>query len=383
MTLIRTAGLRVLYVISGLDTGGAEMMLYKLVKATEFAVTSKILVVKGRGALTEKFNALGIEIEYLGLDRATFPRPQVIRRILYMCRQFEPNVVQGWMYHGNCVAWLIKLLVCRQSKLIWNIRQTLYDLDHEKWMTRYVIRLSRWLSSSAEKIIYNSELSARQHEAVGYPCRSSVQIPNGFDLNRFKPDSRARGSIEEEFSLNPGAPLIVHVARYHPMKDHRTMLRAIKIISESLPDVRFLFVGNGVTDENKDLLSFVDDLEVVNSLILAGERSDLPRLMAAADLIVVSSAWGEGFPNVIGEAMACGTPCVVTDIGSSSLIVGKTGKVVPPRNPAALASAITELLLDDVLLKGCGVAARARVRDAYSIDKISQTYLDLYRGISS
>ncbi|MEL0099438.1 MAG: glycosyltransferase, partial [Opitutae bacterium] len=100
-------------------------------------------------------------------------------------------------------------------------------------------------------------------------------------------------------------------------------------------------------------------------------------------LIVVSSAWGEGFPNVIGEAMACGTPCVVTDIGSSSLIVGKTGKVVPPRNPAALASAITELLLDDVLLKGCGVAARARVRDAYSIDKISQTYLDLYRGISS
>lgn len=383
MKLISTTRLRVLFVISGVDTGGAEMMLFKLLEASKLAIHSKIIVVKGRGALTEKFNELGVDIEYLDLGRSAFQSPREVLRILSLCRQFEPSVIQGWMYHGNCVAWLIKFLVCRQAKLVWNIRQTLYCLDQEKWMTRQVIRLSRWISSSPAKIIYNSELSASQHEAIGYPSKSSVQISNGFDLNRFKPDNHARGSINDEFCLEEGAPLIVHAARYHPMKDHQTMLHAVKRILESHCEVRFLFIGNGVTLENLVLRSFVKDLELGNNLIFAGERSDLPRVMAAADLVVLSSAWGEGFPNVIGEAMACGTPCVVTDIGNSRLIVGPTGKVVPPRDSAALASAVTELLSDGVLIRDFGIAARARIRNLYAINKISQSYVDLYRRVIS
>jgi len=358
------------------------MMLYKLLQATTSDLQSKIVVLMNRGALSKKFDELEVEIEYLGLRRGIFLNPLIMFRMLSASRRFSPDVIQGWMYHGNISVWLIARVACRKAKLIWNIRQTLYDLDREKLTTRWLIRLSRWFSSAPVKIIYNSELSAHQHESIGYPHDSRVLIPNGFDLGRFKPDNLARESINQEFGLDPGAPLVVHTARYHPMKDHRTMLLAVKRVSESLAAARFLLVGHRVTDENQELKSLCQNLGLSNAVILGGERSDLPRLMAAADVAVLSSAWGEGFPNVIGEAMACCTPCVVTDVGDSSLIVGDCGKVVPSQDPGALATAIIELLSDKRLLKDLGTKARARIQEFYSIEKISRSYLDLYQGVS-
>lgn len=370
---------RILHVITGLGTGGAEMMLVKLLGAMPSTVTSKVVVLVGHGSLSEKVEHLGVEVEYLGIRRGRWPNLGAISRILAITKSFGPNVIQGWMYHGNIAAWFISCSACRRAKLIWNIRQTLYDVKLEKSMTRWLIRLSRRLSSRPIKIIYNSQLSAIQHEALGYPYLSRVLIPNGFDCNKFKTEPSVPASVRDELGLPPNVRLVIHVARYHPMKDHRTLLMAAKTVSQRFPTARFLLVGLGVTDENEDLKSLCYDLGVRNTVNLLGERFDLPRLMSAADLVVLSSAWGEGFPNVIGEAMACGKPCVVTDVGDSASVLGDCGCVVPPKDPHALADAIGRMLADDRLLQDLGAKARRRVQDLYSIEQVSKSYLDLYR----
>ena len=355
-------------------------MLYKLLESTVTAIDSKVVVLMGRGALSVKVEYLGVDVEYLGVGQGRLPNPGTVLRMISMSRRFAPDVIQGWMYHGNLSACLISQWACRKAKLIWNIRQTLYDLNCERQLTRWLIRLSRRLSSVPAKIIYNSELSACQHEAIGYPHQSRVVIPNGFDLKGFRPDTPARESVDNEFDLASSALLVVHAARYHPMKDHRTLLIAAKWVADNLPEARFLLVGRGVTNENEDLKSLCQDLGLRNTAIFAGERFDLPRLMAAADVVVLSSAWGEGFPNVVGEAMACGTPCVVTDVGDSACVVGECGRVVAPRDPEALAKATVELLSNSGLLNDLGGKARRRIQECYSIEKVSKTYVDLYQG---
>jgi len=367
-------------VTTGLETGGAEMMLYKLLAATASTIRSKVVVLMNRGVLSEKLDALGIDVEYLGMKQGKFPNPRAVFRMMSITRQFAPDAIQGWMYHGNLAAWLVGRFAFTKAKIFWNIRQTLYDLNSERRMTRWLICLSRWLSSTPVNIVYNSELSARQHEAIGYPHQSRVVLPNGFDMKIFRPDKKARESVSFEFGLNSNVRLVVHAARYHPMKDHRNLLMAAKIISQDLPDVRLLLVGRGVNEENENLKSLCSDLGLRNNVLLLGERFDIPRLMSAADIVVLSSAWGEGFPNVVGEAMACGTPCVVTDVGDSAWVVGECGRIVPPRDADALSKTIVALLLDDGLRKELGYKARQRIQDLFSIEKVSKSYLDLYQG---
>ncbi len=355
-------------------------MLLKLLESMATAVDSKVVVLMGHGALSGKVESLCVDVEYLDIGQGRLPNPGTVLRMLSISRQFAPDVIQGWMYHGNLAAWLVSQFACRQAKLFWNIRQTLYDLACERRLTRWLIGLSRWLSSTPEKIIYNSALSAHQHETIGYPQRSRVVIPNGFDLQGFKPDESARAAVRREFGLDPAAPLVIHVARYHPMKDHRNLLVAVKEVVEKISGSKFLLVGHGVTKENEDLNRCCQDEELQNSVILAGARFDLPRLMAAADVAVLSSAWGEGFPNVVGEAMACVTPCVVTDVGDSAWVVGECGRVVPPCDANSLSKAIVALLSDHSLRKELGYKARQRIQDLFSIEKVSNFYLDLYQG---
>lgn len=355
-------------------------MLYKLLAATASTIHSKVVVLMNRGVLSEKLDALGIDVEYLGMKQGKLPNPQAVFRMISITRQFTPDAIQGWMYHGNLAAWLVSRFSGRQVKLFWNIRQTLYDLACERRLTRCLIGLSRCLSSAPDKIVYNSALSAHQHEAIGYPQRSRVVIPNGFNLQDFKPDESTRDAVRLEFGLDPAAPLVIHVARYHLMKDHRNLLDAAKQVLEGVSGIRFLLVGRGVTKENEDLKSLCQNLGLRNNAILIGERFDLPRLMSAADIVVLSSAWGEGFPNVVGEAMACGTPCVVTDVGDSAWVVGECGRIVPPCDADALSKTIVALLLDDGLRKELGYKARQRIQDLFSIEKVSKSYLDLYQG---
>jgi glycosyltransferase involved in cell wall biosynthesis len=364
-----------IHIITDLDTGGAEMMLYKLLTSLHDAsLDSLVISLMGRGKITERIEALGVRVETLNLSRGKYPDWRTIKKLNFFIRTFNPDIVQGWMYHGNIVATLSVFLfdpMRRKTKLFWNIRQTLYNLKNEKIHTYWLIMLGRWLSFLPQGVIYNSTLSAEQHVAIGFLKKYVCIIPNGFDLQKFRPNEQNRQQFREELGVTENVLLIGHISRLHPMKDHATLLRAIERVTDGLSDiggkqeVLFLLVGNGVTSElsNNPAIHFL------------GERSDIPRIMSALDIVVSSSAWGEGFPNVIGEAMASEVPCVVTDVGDSAYIVGKYGKVCSVGDDQCIASSLLQLIENKQERKTAGKQARNRIEKNYSMDKIKKEYL--------
>ncbi len=372
---------RVLHVITELGTGGAEAMLYKLLQATNGEVEARVLSLMEGGSNARLIEALGVPVSVLGMERGSLPGPAAIWRLLKAMREFRPDLVQGWMYHGNLAAWMGARLSGLRPRLFWNLRQTLYDIRRETKLTRWLIRLGAWLSPAVDKIIYNSEVSARQHESAGYASGKRIVIPNGFDVGVIESEADARQSVREEFGLTPDVLLVGQVARHHPMKGHLRMLQAAASVMQSNPHARFLLVGHGVTPANTDLTEPIRAMGLDDKVILAGERADVARLMAAMDVMVSASEWGEGFPNVLGEAMAAGTTCIATDVGDSASVVGDCGILVAPGNPAGLARAIEDLLaLTPEQRNTIGLRARERVRQLYSMNRIAALYLDAYQG---
>jgi len=367
--------MKIAHVITDLDTGGAEMMLYKLLTSSQDdEMESLVISLMGRGKITERIEALGIKVETLDLRQGERPSWQAIKKLRQFMRAFNPDIVQGWMYHGNIAATVAVFLfdpMRRKVKLFWNVRQTLYDINSEKTQTRWLIMLGRWLSFFPHSIVYNSSLSAEQHCNVGYSVKKTKLIPNGFDLQKFRPDKNRRQQFREELRVAESVLLVGHISRLHPMKDHATLLRAIERVVDGLSDidgkqeVLFLLIGHGVTSE----------LSKNPAIRFLGERVDVPRIMSALDIVVSSSAWGEGFPNVIGESMASGVPCVVTDVGDSAYIVGKYGRVCSVGDDQCIASSLLQLIENKQERKIAGKQARKRIKENYSMDKIKKEYL--------
>jgi len=367
--------MKITHIITDLDTGGAEVMLCKLLSSLHNdAVNSMVISLMGRGKITEQIEALGVRVETLDLEQGERPGWRTVKKLRQFMRAFNPDIVQGWMYHGNIVATVAVFLfdpMCRKVKLFWNVRQTLYDINNEKIQTRWLIVLGRWLSFFPHSIIYNSNLSAEQHCNVGYLSKKTKIIPNGFDLQKFKPDQHRRQQLREELGVAESVLLVGHISRLHPMKDHATLLRAIDRVVDSLSstgskqEVLFLLIGQGVTSE----------LSTNPAVHFLGERSDIPKIMSALDIVVSSSAWGEGFPNVIGEAMASEVPCVVTDVGDSAYIVGKYGRVCSVGDDQCIANSILQLIENKQERETVGRQARKRIKEKYSIDKIKKEYL--------
>lgn len=371
--------IKIIFIITGLFTGGAEMMLYKLFLGMdrEFFEPVVILLLDNGGSVRKKIEALDVPVYSLRM-RHGLPTPRVLLRLRNLVRKCRPDLIQGWMYHGNIAAWLAAKMSDGQPRVFWNIRHSVYDITYEKRLTRLLIRLGSGLSSRVDAIIYNSATSRRQHEALGYDAARSVVIPNGFDTDIFCPNEEARRSVRQELGIADSVALVGLIGRYHPMKDHENFLKAAKIILVHNENVRFLLAGLGVDSTNKALMAWVKEHDVQNYVFLLGERSDIARLTAALD-ISSSSSCGEAFPNVIGEAMTCGVPCVVTDVGDSAWIVGNTGRVAPPRNSQALAENILMLLdLPKCERKALGNRARKRIEKNFTLDKIVRQYESLY-----
>lgn len=377
--MAETANPRVLHIITGLRTGGAEMMLFKLLRSKRNSIESCVICLMERGPIAGRIESLGVPVHCLDLAQGALPGLGTVVRLLRLSREFRPSTIQGWMYHGNLAAWLAAKALSVKARLYWNIRQTLYDRRLEGRLTRWMIGLGARLSSSPDKIIYNSRLSAEQHEAAGFFASNRMLIPNGFDLAVFRPDLEARRSVRHEFGLPDSTILIGHLARFHPMKGHGHLLAAARSVVSRFPNTRFLLAGHRITGENAELVSQIEMNGLRGKIILAGERRDMPRLTAALDLLVSSSVWGEGFPNVVGEAMASGVPCVVTDIGDSAWIVGECGRIAPPGDASRLAAEMCAILtLEPVSRQQLGLAARERISELFAIDRVGQMYADLY-----
>ena len=373
--------MKIVHVITGLSTGGAEMMLYKLLSrmnADEF--DSEVISLTDAGPVADKIKMLGVPVHALGMKRGK-PHPLAMIKLSSLLRRKKPDLVQTWLYHSDLIGGLAAKLAGR-NKIYWSIRQSNIDVDSNKrstiWVAKACAKLSSWLP---DKIIVCSHAAHKSHQALGYYKEKMLVIPNGFDLDEFRPDPEARKSVRKELKLDENALLVGLVARFDPQKDHRNFIEAAELIREKIPAVHFMLCGEGIDSGNTYLMQWIVKGQMEGCFHLLGIRKDVSRLVAAMD-VAVSSSLGEGFPNVVGEAMASSVPCVVTDVGDSALIVADTGRVVPAKDPAALATAISGLLqAPPAFREEMGDLARQRVKMNYSLDSVVSKYEAVFREV--
>ncbi|MBU1345253.1 MAG: glycosyltransferase [Proteobacteria bacterium] len=372
--------LRVVYIITGLGTGGAEMSLLRLLSALDRdKFDPYVISLANAGPLGEKIHQLGVPVRQLGMDTRC-PNPFLLVKLFAWLRQIRPDVIQTWMYHADLLGGLAGFLA--GLPVVWGIHNTSLDPSAVKSGTIRVVRINAWLSGWLPHCIIScSEEARRAHVRMGYASDKFVVIPNGFDLNTFRPDSSARDSLRRELSLTPNMFLVGLVARFDPLKDHQTFIRAADIFHKTHPQAQFVLCGDGISWSNEVLSGWIDAVGIRQNCHLLGRRDDIPHLMSAFDVNTLSSI-GEAFPNVLGEAMACGVPCVTTDVGDAAEIVGDTGIVVPPRDAHALAEGWERLInLSTQERYALGQRARARIQTHYQIGEVVLRYQQLYRQL--
>lgn len=372
--------IKILHVIGALEVGGAETMLAKLVSRLDPArFENAVVSLSDEGPIGARIASSGIPVAALGARRGWIP-PAAFGRFVGLARDFRPDVLQAWMYHAGLFAWAAKLRGV-PGKLAWNLRCS--DMDDSKYsrLSAFVRRACAWASPRPEVVLVNSRAGIAYHEASGFAPRRWEYVPNGFDTAEFKPDPSARAELRREWGVAEGDPVIGMAARFDPMKDHATFVAAAEIFLRSFPRVRFVLCGKGTGPAEEGIAELVHASPAAPSFLLLGRRDDVPGILAALDVFTLTSSFGEGFPNVLGEAMACGVPCVATDVGDAREIVGETGFVVKPRDPEALAAAWERPVSDAALRERLGRAARERVERVFGIGAIAGTYARIYTAM--
>ena len=372
--------LRIAYVITGLCGGGAETMLFHMLRFMDRGRFELVVIsLMDRGKFGDEIEQMGIPVHTIGL-RPGLATPSAFFRLVKILRAARPDVIQGWMYHANLAAQLANFFV--QAPVCWCIQSSFLSFAAEKPLTRLAIRLTARMSRRAAKVVYVSHVSRTQHEQLGFAAERGCVIPNGADPVLFQASATARQSVREELGLPPDALLVGLICRHHPQKDHPNFLRAAAIVARKWPDVRFVLVGSQVNDANPEIAGLVRELNLGPRIHLLGERRDIPRLTAALDVATSSSRYGEALALALAEAMACEVPCVVTDVGDSGILVGETGIIVPPADAPALADGLDRMLsAGPEKRRELGKAARLRVQEGYSIQNIIRNYEDLYLSL--
>nr|WP_281422823.1 glycosyltransferase [Sphingomonas yunnanensis] len=364
-----------------MDVGGAETMLARLLEHGHRHphLCSEVisLIPPGRGGA--RIAAAGVPVADLGMV-AGMPSPGALLSLARAIAVRRPDVIVAWMHHAQLAATLAAALArpWLRVPIIWNVRHSVADLAEEKPLTRLVLRAQALLSRGARAIVYNSHAAADQYRRLGFRAPDQRVIPNGFDLVAPVPREAARATLCERLGVDGDGPLIGMVARAAPMKDVPNLLRAVAIARGQGFAARVLLVGKGM-DEDPALAPAAFGLPE-DSVIRRGHCGDVGDWLGGLDLLALPSAWGEGFPNVVGEAMLAGVPCVATDVGDSAALIGDTGAVVPPRDAAALAAALVRLgTLPAAQRAALGERARERVRARHDIRDVVDRYAALYR----
>ena len=373
----------VIHVITGLGLGGAEQMLCKLLEYRfSNVIDSYVVSLTNDIPLGNRLREAQIPVDCLGMEpgRITAAGLTKLFRIL---KSSNPSVVQTWLYHSDLLGGIIAKLA-GVPHVIWNIRNTNLDADKIRWQTRQTVSLCSLLSNHLpSKIICNSRISAREHQNRGYSAVPFRIIPNGFDVELFKPQQDIKLHLRKKLSLPIHGTLVGHVARFDPVKNHKGLLRAFAHIVRENNSVYLLCCGPGVTAENRILTEQMKELGISHRVFLLGPREDTVDLMNVMDLMVLPSH-GEAFPNVVGEAMACEVPCMVTDVGDCAEIVGKTGWIVQPGDEEALVESLLYAIgSSKEHRQEKGRAARQRITENYRIQDIVQQYEDLYLSLAN
>jgi glycosyltransferase involved in cell wall biosynthesis len=356
----------VLHVIAARGIGGAEHMLSALVTAKRDNPLSQVVVnLMADPELAAVIRASGVPVYELDL-RNVVQVPLVLMRLVKLIRTLRPAAIQSWLYYSDLLSlWALKLSGRRIiTHLYWGIRCSDMDLSKYRASLRWTVAACAKRSQEPDAVIANSFAGVSAHRHLGYTSPQFAVIPNGIDCGRFKPDTLARARLRTELGIPEADPVVIHVARVDPMKDHASMIA----VARALPKVTFIAVGQGT-----------NALAVPSNVIALGARRDVASLYPAADIALSTSMYGEGFPNVVAEAMACGVPVVATDVGDSSRIVADVGLLVPPGDVAAMTAAIHHLLDESRPLRAKReIACRMHIKYNFSLARAVTAFDALY-----
>ena len=373
--------MQILHVIIGLDIGGAEMMLSRLIDGNrhpgeQHAVVSLTTV----GAVGSQLQAQGVPVTALGL-RGLAGVPTCLLKLRRLIAERRPDVVQTWMYHADFIGGLAARLA-GGCHIVWGVRTTHVGMEGSR-ATSLLRRVCALLSRHVpDTIVCAAEASRRAHVDVGYDPRRMHVIPNGFDTQALEAAAARRADQRAALGLPPDALVIGTAGRFNPVKDFGNFIRAAGIVAREVPSARFVLAGRHLDAHNEALVGWIAAEGLADRFSLLGERRDLPACLAALDVYCLTSR-SEGFPNVLGEAMGVGLPCVSTDVGDAALLLGDTGLLVPKEDSPSLAAAVLDLLRrPPAARRALGLAAQERLQRHFSIDAARARFVELYRAVA-
>jgi glycosyltransferase involved in cell wall biosynthesis len=372
--------MRILHVINGLETGGAETVLYRLTTYRS-DVEHEVVSLEGRGPYSALLEARGVRVHHLNW-KSPLASLRELNRLCRVVKHSRADVVQAWMYRSNLLAGIAGRAA--RVPVVWNIRSS--SLGPLRMATRLLARAGGSLAGWLPKSVVNcSSRSVELHVPLGYASAGSVIIPNGYDAGEFRPDEEARVRARDELDVGSGTFLMGTIARWHKAKGFPVLLRALELARKKGVPIRMVLVGRGIDADNTELVELIRKHELGDAVLLLGERADISNLSRAFDLHVLASI-SEGFPNVIAETMLSGTPNVATDVGDAKAIVGETGWIAPPGAPDNLAAAIGEAYEEwkraPARWRKRREAARRRVAENFSLGAMVKAYEDLWTQVA-
>lgn len=378
---VAIAPMKVMHIITNLEDGGAEGALYRLCTHSHLQAHFVISLMNG-GKYGPMLVAAGVNLHCLGMPRGRLTWSGIIQ-LWKLIQIIQPDVVQAWMYHANLVGGLVAW-ICGVKKIYWGIRHGNLIPNANKYTTIIVAKLCAHMSYFIpRRVVSCSHQALEMHVGIGYKRSRMIVIPNGYDLSLYTPDFSSRLNLRHALSISENTFLIGMVARYDAQKDHANLLTALHILKLQGASFQCMLVGAGMDINNKQLQKIIFEYGLENNVTLLGPRNDIPVIMNALDLHVLSSL-GEAFPNVIAEAMACGTLCISTDVGDAALIVGDTGWITPPQDSAAIANGVNNAMLlhknKPDLWESRKQAARKRILNNFSIEKIVDAYSSVWES---
>jgi glycosyltransferase involved in cell wall biosynthesis len=375
--------MRIAHVITGLGAGGTPVMLHKVLAAQRAMpeIESCVVGLIQEGAIGQKIRDLGVPVTTLGM-RPTVPDPRGLWRLARTLREFQPDLIQSWLYHADLMSSLVRPWIKGRPPVVWNLRHATLDPRHDSRSTLWTAKACAWLSrTSPARILVNTVSGQRVHAEYGYAEDKLRVVPNGFDLERYRPDPAARVALRQSLGLAAETVLIGLVARFSELKGQRLFLEAMRTVASRLPAAHFVLCGTQITPQNEPLARWVRETGCPERFHLLGERLDVERVHAALDL-EVSSSVSEAFSNSIGEALSCGVPCVVTDVGDSAWLIDDAGYAVPPQNSEAMAAAcLRDLTASPADRNALSIRARQRMEQHFDIHGVARQYRDLWQEV--
>jgi len=365
--------INITHIITGLNLGGAETMLYKLIKNTDRKKYNvEVISLKDKGIIGPKIEQLGIKVHVINMKK--IPTINNLFKVRQLIKDAE--VVQTWMYHADLIGYLATRFKSNM-KVLWGIRRTSLNREENKKSTLLIAKFNALISKKIDKVISCSIAAKKSHINFGYSKDNMMVIPNGFEMNKLNFNSEARYKIRKKLNIE-NKKVIINIGRWNIAKDHKNLIEAYKQVEDF--NTHLIMIGPGITKENIELINLIKKNNIKNYSLL-GPQSEITKYLSAADFYV-SSSMSEGFPNVIGEAMACQLPCVVTDAGDSSYIVDNTGIIVPIKDSKELSKGIYNMIqLPKKDRLELGVKARNRIEENFDIKVVTEMFEEQYKKI--